>query len=283
MRTLIAALIIGSIATSAPALAAHREDRGEGARGHYQARAAAHPEIERFRAESPRLVERQHFTRFYARPAVVYQRERPAYRPVYVRPIRRTQYVRTVGYPRTIVVRSYRAAPVRIVRVMRTYSARAYRNVQYVPVTNYQLYQPQYAYPAQYSYPAQYGGYPAQYTYPTQYGYGTYPQQYGYGTYPSQYSYGAYPSQYGYGGSVPFGLGSYLGGANPLGNSELQGVVVANSGDSLVVLTPDMRPVFVNIAPAQQLGYTNGSLQTGSIVQAYGYSSGSQFIATAIN
>ena len=324
MRTLIAALILGSIATSAPALAAHRDDRGEGARaGHYRARAEARPEVERFRAEAPRSAERPHYAerprhterpqyraRLYARPVVVYQRERPSYRSAYVRTVARTQYARTVVYPPTIVIRSYRSTPVRVVRVSRTYGRPAYRAVRYVPATNYQSYQPQYTYPAQYSYSAQngyasyptysqngYGAYSAQYTYPSQYGYGTYPQQYGYATYPSQYGYPSYPSQYAYpsfpsqyanypnqyGSSVPFRLGSYLGGANPLGNSELQGVVVANSGDSLVVLTPDMRPVFVNIAPAQQLGYTNGALRTGSIVQAYGYSSGSQFIATAIN
>jgi hypothetical protein len=60
-------------------------------------------------------------------------------------------------------------------------------------------------------------------------------------------------------------------------------MVLSNTGGTLVVLTPNLTPVFVNLTPAQQLGYVNSSLQPGSIIQAFGYSSGNEFIATAVD
>lgn len=64
---------------------------------------------------------------------------------------------------------------------------------------------------------------------------------------------------------------------------QVQGVVVARSGDTLMVLTSNGTPTFVYAAPALQSGFTvNGPIAPGQIVDAYGYYSGNTFIATAL-
>lgn len=103
---------------------------------------------------------------------------------------------------------------------------------------------------------------------------------------PSNYPPYNYPSQnYGLLGQFAnFGQGSGFGSfGNSFGNVMLQGVVVADYGSEMVVMTPNLTPVFVNVSPAEQLGYNSGSLAPGSVIEAYGYQSGNQFFATAIN
>ncbi len=63
---------------------------------------------------------------------------------------------------------------------------------------------------------------------------------------------------------------------------QVQGVVVGRSGDLLMVLGTSGTPTFVYAAPAMQSGFTNGPIQPGAIVDAYGYYSGNTFIATAL-
>lgn len=63
---------------------------------------------------------------------------------------------------------------------------------------------------------------------------------------------------------------------------QVQGVVVGRSGDMLMVLGSGGTPTFVYAAPALQSGFSNGPLQPGAIVDAYGYYSGNTFIATAL-
>lgn len=69
----------------------------------------------------------------------------------------------------------------------------------------------------------------------------------------------------------------------PYTPQQVQGVVIARSGDTLMVLGSSGTPTFVYAAPALQSGYTvNGPIQPGQIVDAYGYYSGNTFIATAL-
>jgi len=73
---------------------------------------------------------------------------------------------------------------------------------------------------------------------------------------------------------------SMYGGYAP---QQVQGVVIGRSGDLLMVLGANGTPTYVYAAPALQSGYTvNGPIQPGQIVDAYGYYSGSTFIATAL-
>ena len=76
---------------------------------------------------------------------------------------------------------------------------------------------------------------------------------------------------------------TYVGSpVNPFGNAQLQGVVIGQTGDSLIVLAPNLRPVFVNTGIAAQAGYMQGSVAPGSVINALGYYVGNQFIATAL-
>ncbi|MDP9025870.1 MAG: hypothetical protein M3N13_10910, partial [Candidatus Eremiobacteraeota bacterium] len=204
------------------------------------------------------------------------------------------------------VVRSYAVRPVFVNQAMQTplsyvytgyatlYSTPVYARyiTQYIPVMGnpYASYAPFYGYGTYnndsgssgyygnsgYGNYSGYNGYNSYNNYPPDYSTNYPPYQQQNYNYPGQNS---YPYQYGNGGQY-LGYGQSM---NPFGNSVLQGVVVANAGSSLVVLTPNLTPVFVNVTAAQQMGYTGGSLAPGSFVQAYGYSSGNQFIATAIN
>lgn len=64
---------------------------------------------------------------------------------------------------------------------------------------------------------------------------------------------------------------------------QVQGIVVARSGDTLMVLGNNGTPTFVYAAPAMQSGYTvNGPIEPGQFVDAYGYYNGNTFIATAL-
>jgi hypothetical protein len=113
-------------------------------------------------------------------------------------------------------------------------------------------------------------------------GYNGYPYngQYNpYAQYP-QYPYGApqypYANQYPVGYNAPFGM-------NPFGNAQLQGVVISNTNGGILVLTPDLKPVFVNLSVAQQNGYVSGNIAPGSFVNIFGYNTGNEFIATALS
>ena len=85
-----------------------------------------------------------------------------------------------------------------------------------------------------------------------------------------------YGNPYGYGGYGPYGV-------NAFGNAELQGVVISNTGGSLLVLTPNLQPVFVNTSIAEQNGYVNGSIAPGTFVYVFGYNTGGEFLATALS
>lgn len=64
---------------------------------------------------------------------------------------------------------------------------------------------------------------------------------------------------------------------------QVQGIVVARSGDLLMVLGNNGTPTFVYAAPAMQPGFNvNGPIEPGQFVDAYGYYSGNTFIATAL-
>ncbi|HET9030172.1 MAG TPA: hypothetical protein VFN49_08345 [Candidatus Aquilonibacter sp.] len=108
----------------------------------------------------------------------------------------------------------------------------------------------------------------------------------------SQYPYNGqnpYGSQYPYGGQYPYnGQYPYTGypyGAQspvPFGNAQLQGVVISDTNNGLLVLTPSLKPIFVNTSIAQQNGYVNGNISPGTFVDVFGYDTGSEFIATAV-
>lgn len=78
------------------------------------------------------------------------------------------------------------------------------------------------------------------------------------------------------------GYNSYSSYA-PYTPQQVQGIVVARSGDMLMVMGSGGTPTFVYAAPALQSGYTvNGPIAPGQIVDAYGYYNGNTFIATAL-
>jgi len=87
-----------------------------------------------------------------------------------------------------------------------------------------------------------------------------------------------------------YGYTPYASGYNPYtpaygvpGNAQVSGYVMAQSGPTLLVLTPNMGSVLVNALPAEQTGTVNGSLRPGAFVSAIGYySSGNTFMATAL-
>ncbi|HEV7180798.1 MAG TPA: hypothetical protein VGN11_13075 [Candidatus Baltobacteraceae bacterium] len=230
-----------------------------------------------------RMPRRASFVQYYPRSAVYGTRlRREAYRPR-IR-VLREPYAYPVRVARRYDMREryeHRFAPISVGYVYRgyapLYASPVYiREVpRYIPVRSYVQYAPFYGYGAPVAYRDDddnqtYYNYPQQYAYAPQY---SYPQQY---AYPQQYSY----PQYGFADQNTGNAGAY---GNPFGNAELQGIVLSGSGSSIVVLTPNLTPVFVNLTPAEQLGYVSGTLQPGSIIQAYGYSSGNQFVATAVN
>lgn len=84
----------------------------------------------------------------------------------------------------------------------------------------------------------------------------------------SPYMYNSYSNYSAYGAYTP---------------QQVQGIVVARSGDTLMVLGSAGTPTFVYAAPAMQSGYTvNGPIEPGQFVDAYGYYNGNTFIATAL-
>ena len=114
---------------------------------------------------------------------------------------------------------------------------------------------------------------------------------------------GGYVDQYGncqYDNGNPYGNGNYYGNGNPygqyasypynvygapFGNSVLQGVVVANQGSSMLVLTSSLHPVIVNTGFANQYGNGNGvgNVAPGTMIEALGFYQGNTFVATALN
>ena len=151
-------------------------------------------------------------------------------------------------------------------------SCQAYAPQAYAPSPYYGSYAPAPAY-SSYTVPVTYAvtqsaPYPA--TYATPYDACMYGDQDGdeNGCGSNAYGYDAYSNYSPYGSYTP---------------QQVQGVVVARSGNMLMVLGPNGTPTFVDAAPALQSGYTiNGPIGTGQIVDAYGYYSGNTFIATAI-
>lgn len=97
----------------------------------------------------------------------------------------------------------------------------------------------------------------------------------GYNTYPYATPY-PYQNQVGYGYSAPYGV-------NPFGNAQLQGVVLSDTNGGVLLLTPSLQPLFVNTAIAEQNGYVQGNISPGSFVNVFGYNTGNEFIATAMN
>jgi len=114
-----------------------------------------------------------------------------------------------------------------------------------------------------------YGGYN---NYPYNGGYGNYPYNGGYGNDPYGGNYNNYPYNGGYGGN-----GAYA-------PQQIQGVVVAKTGTTLMVLGANgLKPIFVNEAPALQSGYAvNGPVTVGQVIDAYGFWNGNMFLATAL-
>jgi hypothetical protein len=258
--------------------------------------------------------------RDYARPAVHERNAAPRYiapryvAPHYIAPHYVAPHHAVVRAPRSTFVRYYprtyvqapvihrrvvfhRYVPQRIfvarpVQVVRTYSvAPAYAGTASIPVSYvYSGYVPVYgSYPV--TTPTYYGTplmplplpiafTPPVYDYGYNYGYND-TNAYNYDPYANgQYAYSQYP----YGGQYPGPYGAYGGqyGMAPFGNAQLQGVVIASTGNGILVMTPSMKPVFVNTSIAQQNGYVNGNIQTGSFVNVFGYDTGNEFIATAI-
>lgn len=89
------------------------------------------------------------------------------------------------------------------------------------------------------------------------------------GGYYNQYA--AYPSYNVYG--------------SPFGNAMLQGVVIANQGSSLLVLTSNFHPVIVDAGFANQFGRGGGigNVAPGTMIEAMGFYQGNTFVATALN
>lgn len=76
---------------------------------------------------------------------------------------------------------------------------------------------------------------------------------------------------------------TYVGPAvNPFGNAQLQGVVIGQTGNNLIVLAPNLQPVFVNTGIAEQAGFIQGDVAPGSVINALGYYTGNEFIATSL-
>jgi hypothetical protein len=88
-------------------------------------------------------------------------------------------------------------------------------------------------------------------------------------------------SCYAYAAPVPqYGIANFI--STPYYNRQVQGVVVATTGTTMLLLTPNLQPVFVNITPAEQFGSVQAGLRPGTFVDAYGYYSGNTFVATAV-
>lgn len=128
---------------------------------------------------------------------------------------------------------------------------------------------------------AQYNAYPSGYG---AYGNTGYPDPYGYNRYPSPYGYNGYPDTGGYNGypvNGPYGAYGQYGG---YAMQQVQGLVVAKTGTTLMVLGGNgLKPIFVNAGPAIQSGYAvNGPVAVGQVINAYGFYSGDMFVATAL-
>jgi hypothetical protein len=88
-------------------------------------------------------------------------------------------------------------------------------------------------------------------------------------------------SCYDYSAPVPeYGVANFI--STPYYNAQIQGVVVAATGPTMLLLTPSLQPVFVNISPAEQFGSVQAGLRPGTFVDAYGYYNGNTFVATAV-
>ncbi|MBV8117352.1 MAG: hypothetical protein JOZ01_05210 [Candidatus Eremiobacteraeota bacterium] len=235
------------------------------------------------RAAAPRVERRSNFVRYYYPRAYVNA-------PVHRAHVAFRRYVpqRIFVAPPIQVVRTYAAQPLYVgtasIPVSYVYSGYAPAYGSYPTVTTY------YSAPSMPPLPLDIAWNPASYAYGyngdgdgdengyynnyPSYGYGANP--YGqYASYP-QYPYGSqnpYPPQYG-------SYGQY--GMAPFGNAQLQGVVIGSTGSGILVMTPSLKPVFVNTSIAQQNGYVNGNIQPGSFVDVFGYDTGNEFIATAI-
>jgi|GEM_PF-2363830 len=111
--------------------------------------------------------------------------------------------------------------------------------------------------------------------------YSTYnPDEYAYNPY-SDNSYNAYPAQYSAYAVQP----AYAPYGTPLATAQVQGVIMASSGSTLMVIGQNgVTPILINATPAIQNGYTNGPLVPGRVISAYGYyqPGTNTFIATAL-
>lgn len=93
-----------------------------------------------------------------------------------------------------------------------------------------------------------------------------------------------------YGGSsydpscAPVATQTYYTSPTAYAPAQVQGVVVASSGSSLMVLGANgLKPIVVNDAPALESGFAlNGQPQVGRVISAYGFYQGNTFIATAL-
>ena len=88
----------------------------------------------------------------------------------------------------------------------------------------------------------------------------------------------------GYNGVGYNGYGTYNAYGLPIGEQQVQGVVVGRTGSMLMVLGANgLNPILVNAAPALQSGYSmNGPIAVGQVVSAFGYYAGNTFVATAL-
>ena len=191
-----------------------------------------------------RVEHRNRFTQYYSRSYFSNVPERR--RIVFHRYVPR----RVFFAPQPQVVRTYVTRPAYFAPVYASYSAPVYYNTPVeVPLPI--------AWSPAVTYGPQYTAYPQ---------YASYPQNsYGYG-----YGYNGYN-----GYNAPYGMSA-------LGNAQVQGVVIASNPSGVLVLTPDLKPVFVNMSIAQQNGYVNGNIEPGTFVNVFGYQTGNEFIATAL-
>ncbi len=121
---------------------------------------------------------------------------------------------------------------------------------------------------ATYTYPATYSS-PLSYTYPMTCVYND----------PGDASGGGYDPS-----CAPMTTANYYTSATAYAPAQVQGVVVAASGSTLMVLGANgLKPIMVNDAPALQGGDAfNGQPSVGRVINAYGFYDGNTFVATAL-
>lgn len=205
---------------------------------------------------------------------------------------RRSSFVRV--YPRTVI---YHSAPtvVQYVQLPQVVQRPVYVYPTYPQMVTYSVMPSQlYNY---YDEPYYNGGTPYTYYEPSYYNQPYYGQTYYNDPYQQanyndncNYPYGdQYGNQYGncddqgnyYGQYANYPQYNVYGA--PFGNSLLQGVVVANQGSSLLVMTSNLKPVIVDAGFANQNGGGIGNVAPGTMIEAVGFYQGNTFVATALN